>query len=693
MKRIKGFGLVEVLIALAILAVGLLAVAAFQSEIIEDSNDNKARAEAIALAQQRLEQMRNYTTLASDADEFNTLFTATTGYSNQTNITGNNAQFTRQEDISESADTKNITVMVSWESSAGETEQVVLETELGFESPSLTGQLGMDLSNDPLVRSATGRAVLGAGQVEAGDQVDTSSNGDLTGLLDRGDGDLRLTNGDKAGDDVVLTLEDACELDSDGQRSTLPCTGFVEISGKVYIDTSTQNNLKPGDVYIKASDAAYCQRYYTNGLDADGNPQALQIDDSTATATLTANGDYHYFDYTCYLGGGWHGNIGVMLADGISQRDKICQGDPTSLDAFADPRIAARRVYRGMAFATSNGNPITDLSGDTIYYSVGVSDALKLPAEGQASHDFVVSDMAPGSNQGELCMLENIMVRADSYINGEPGKLFAGVPTDFFCLNTNSSFIDATKMNAFGYQMDPYCPFDPSDPPAMRHEVSFIANIDTTHPLTKFNPDANTSDGADNCHYQGFTTVLDGYQLQYSCDVYDWGNGWDGYIEFDDNAGVFTCDRNRQFLTSVSSDSNLDSFDCSAVDYSVYGEVTFSGNITTATSFSYLEAVFADSTNGTCSISSGFDTYTCRTSPVDLTESFTGNLSINIASGNGGNQPQVCLTDVSAVNAAADNVIVDVNRGSTAVVLSSLVLGDYQLDLHVVAHNASCPGT
>ncbi|WP_394176745.1 prepilin-type N-terminal cleavage/methylation domain-containing protein [Thalassotalea litorea] len=692
MKTNKGFGLVEVLVALAILAVGLLAVAVFQSEVIDNSSENKSRAEAIAIAQQRLEEMRNYTGQASDADEFNALFPLTTGFGNSMTLPGNNAQFTRTERVNQTADTKQITVMVSWQSSQGSTEQVVLNTEIGFESPSLTGQLGMDLSNDPLVRSATGRAVLGAGQVAAGEQANITSNGDLTGLLDRGDGDLRLTNGDKDGDDIVLTLEDACELDDNGQRSTLPCTGFVEISGKVYIDIATQSKLKPGDIYVKASDAAYCQRFYTSGVESDGNPQAFQIDDSTASANLTSNGDYHYFNYTCYLGGGWHGNIGVMLADGISQRDKICQGDPTSLDAFSDPKIAARRVYRGMAYATSNGQPLTDLDGETIYYSVGVSDALKLPQSGQASHDFVVADMSPGNNAGELCLLESIMVRADSYIDGEPGKLFAGVPTDFFCLNTDSSFIDATKMDAFGFEMDSYCPFDPSDPPSIRHEVSFIANIDTTFPITKFSPDANTSDGADNCHYQGFNTVLNGYQVKYTCDVYDWGNGWDGYIEFDDNASVFSCDRNRQYLTSVSSDSSIDSFNCSAIDYSTYGEVTFSGNITTTTSFSFIEAVFSDSTSGSCSISPDFDTYSCRSNPIDLIHSFTGNLSINIADGAGGNKPQVCIVDVSAVSAAADTVAVNVNKGSTAVALQSLALGEYQVDLHVIAHNDNCAG-
>ncbi|QDP02031.1 prepilin-type N-terminal cleavage/methylation domain-containing protein [Thalassotalea sp. PS06] len=689
MKTYKGFGLVEVLIALAILAVGLLAVGIFHSDVIEQSNGNKAKAEAIAIAQQRIEEMRNYTGQASDIDEFNSLFTITTGYTNNKTVNGNNATFTRSESISQTGDTKKVALMVSWQNSQGDTEQVVLESELGFGSAALSGQLGMDLGSDPLVRSATGRAILGAGQVEAGDTIDMSSNGDMTGLLDRGDGDLRLTNGEEEGSDVVLTLEDACELDDNEQRTTLPCTGFVEISGKVYIDTTTQKSLKPGEVYIKASDAAYCQRYYM-GVDELGKAKPVQIDESTTTTMLTSNGDYHYFDYTCYLGGGWHGNIGVMLASGISQRDKICQGDPTSLNAFEDPRIAARRVYRGMAYAMSGDSPITDLSGDTVYYSVGVSDALKLPQPGEASHDFVISDMSPGSNEGELCILENIMVRTDSYIDGEAGKLFQGVPTDFFCLNTDSSFVDSTKMNTFGYSMDAYCPFDPSDPPSSRHEVSFVANIDTSFLIAKFSPYANTSDGADNCRFQGVSALIGGYQLTYTCDVYDWGNGWDGYVEFADNAEVFQCDRNRQVLTGISSDSIIDSFNCKAIDYSVYGEVVFSGSITKDVNFDLLSAAFSDVSLGSCSLAADFSTYTCRTSPIDMSTSFTGNLAIKIISGGGGNQPKVCLNDMSSVTAVADDVVVNVNKGDTAVSLTSVPAGEYNFDMHVIAHNGSC---
>ena len=69
----RGFSLIEVLVAMAVMATGLLAVATFQSELISGSGNNKARSEALALAQARIEQFRNY----SNRDEFDTTITPT----------------------------------------------------------------------------------------------------------------------------------------------------------------------------------------------------------------------------------------------------------------------------------------------------------------------------------------------------------------------------------------------------------------------------------------------------------------------------------------------------------------------------------------------------------------------------------------------------------------------------------------
>lgn len=57
----RGFSLIEVLVAVAVLAVGLIAMARFQGTALQASSLAKERSEAAALAEQKIEQLRNFT--------------------------------------------------------------------------------------------------------------------------------------------------------------------------------------------------------------------------------------------------------------------------------------------------------------------------------------------------------------------------------------------------------------------------------------------------------------------------------------------------------------------------------------------------------------------------------------------------------------------------------------------------------
>ena len=63
-KYSQGFSLIEVLVAVTILSVGLLALASLQIALVRASTATKAQSQALALAKDRIETLRNYTTLA-----------------------------------------------------------------------------------------------------------------------------------------------------------------------------------------------------------------------------------------------------------------------------------------------------------------------------------------------------------------------------------------------------------------------------------------------------------------------------------------------------------------------------------------------------------------------------------------------------------------------------------------------------
>ncbi len=59
-RRRAGFSLIEVLIAVVVLSVGLLALGALQASLVRSSAEAKARAGALSLAEDRLERMRSF---------------------------------------------------------------------------------------------------------------------------------------------------------------------------------------------------------------------------------------------------------------------------------------------------------------------------------------------------------------------------------------------------------------------------------------------------------------------------------------------------------------------------------------------------------------------------------------------------------------------------------------------------------
>ncbi len=60
-KPQRGFSMMEVLITIAVLAVGLVSVARFNNFIVQEGNETRSRTEAINLAQDKLEHMRSFT--------------------------------------------------------------------------------------------------------------------------------------------------------------------------------------------------------------------------------------------------------------------------------------------------------------------------------------------------------------------------------------------------------------------------------------------------------------------------------------------------------------------------------------------------------------------------------------------------------------------------------------------------------
>jgi Tfp pilus assembly protein PilV len=533
-KDQSGFSLTEALVAFTVIAIGLLAVASFQSGLFKQSAYNKAQTEALALAQQKIEQLKHYTLADEEAyiDEDGDGVMDANGNYTENPITGRNAVFQRSWQLGSTNLGRQVEVTVAWRDAENELQEVSLSADVPWISPRTAADQIVELVDSGII-SPTGRASLGDGHIDDIPDNEIKNIYAENGLdIYQHKEDLLLANLDG---DILLTLKEACSAETDD------CTDFVRIEGTVYLDTAnTDSDLLLEEIELLASDAAFCQRWVPEG--SLSNPP-----------TTIPDGNYQYYHYTCYLGGGWHGNIGFVTRAGLKLIDKVCQGDPTAFESEKRPVIALRRVYRGMISK--------EVNGETRYYSHGIRDAAHLTGQ-----DYVFTRLDVDKTEGYHCS-EGVapMTRFDS----DSGRLFRDVPTDFVCLNLDDDsdgspdYLDAFDTREFS--ADTTCREYQIIPPVFSYQISGGIYINSDNfDISKFDPGnfaVQTSDGPNNCVVNPMSGTTGTILLDYTCTIFDWGSGWTGEVRLQPGSQWVYCPSPNQSFEGVTGDDTWD-FSC-----------------------------------------------------------------------------------------------------------------------------------
>jgi type IV pilus assembly protein PilV len=107
-KSKEGFTLIEIMIALVVLSIGLIALAGLQMSAMRGNTLSKRMTTAVSIANARIEQIKNmpYANIQSESS---------------TQVTESNMTFTRQVTVSNDipvANTKTVNVIVTWKNGA-----------------------------------------------------------------------------------------------------------------------------------------------------------------------------------------------------------------------------------------------------------------------------------------------------------------------------------------------------------------------------------------------------------------------------------------------------------------------------------------------------------------------------------------------------------------------------------------------
>lgn len=373
----SGSMLIEALVALLVVGVGTFGVLKLNTVMLSGTGLSKTRAEALQIAQKRMEDIRNFSVQTGCP-------VVDTGSTETNAVTGVNASYNVGRTISSIISERvNVDIYVGWDGvsdphNSASDKRVVLSSVVACVGVGTSGMVGGNANalNGGTVKTPTGSARVGGRDnptCSAGctsvtsntnnkpDNTKVYTTGNLVELVDT------VTN------KVLLTIEDG--------------SAFSTISGRVYIEANnsgnaivdsdgsiandgTETSIADDNVFILSSDASYCARIFPT----DAN--------SMVPSNASGNGiKYRYFDYNCYVSKGWWGNIGVVRLDNPNSNNRVCVGDLAVSSSETSiwskkTTLSISRGYRGYRKIDENGSTTDQTNFETVGIGYSLSDGI-----------------------------------------------------------------------------------------------------------------------------------------------------------------------------------------------------------------------------------------------------------------------------------------------------------------------------
>ncbi|MDN3920556.1 type IV pilus modification PilV family protein [Roseateles violae] len=157
-KRLRGVALIEALVALLIMAFGMIALAGLQGNMRRSADLAKQRGEAIRLAQQEMEQLRAYSVLTlpstppAGMKAYADIITA--DVVPDAGDPDSNATFALTRTVTDlvGSPLKAVNVQVNWRDRANDLQFVIIDSFITGADPRLSGALGIAPDGTPLRR-------------------------------------------------------------------------------------------------------------------------------------------------------------------------------------------------------------------------------------------------------------------------------------------------------------------------------------------------------------------------------------------------------------------------------------------------------------------------------------------------------------------------------------------------------------
>ena len=186
-SQARGVSLIEAVVALAVMATGLLGVVGVQATLRANSDIAKQRAEGVRLAQQKIETARFFRDVSGTAPAYDGIasgvqvemldpvqrpdgsFSSNTTFTRTTTVTQVDSR-AGVPDLQAVPRAKSVAVTVSWRDRSGQLQAVTLNAAVSGIAPALAGSLAVPPDGGTAVRQPFGRdAGIPRGAVDLGD--------------------------------------------------------------------------------------------------------------------------------------------------------------------------------------------------------------------------------------------------------------------------------------------------------------------------------------------------------------------------------------------------------------------------------------------------------------------------------------------------------------------------------------------
>ncbi len=456
-QSIRGITLIEALIALAVIALGLLAIARFYGELVASSGLSKARTEAVQLANTRIEDLRIRALGTAICETPPTSWT-------ETDIAGTSATFRLDVDVTQETSLLVANVTVDWRDRRNELQTVALSSQISCDNPRLSVIVDADnLPEGNFIRSPVGRAERGG--VYLGDPDPDGQTNDIRDITPKNlPGDLRVIRSGETTQLVLDTNESqpTVLLTMRSSTNVVGDEGFSTISGKVYFHKpsfpnnpfgTSRNQVDVPSVRLLASQGAECVKVFGNGvIVAEGfAPQPSPGPEGL----FDSNSEYPYFTYHCFLGEGWYGNIGIIRLDSAGGDQGVCVGDPLpSQEApFNDRGFLYNVLHEPANYRKYHADVCLESEEDNCvkWTAVGAGLILDESSIGSGNIEIIGYDAQRigSSNSSDFLLVGGLQTqlnrRRDGCASAMDATLFSGNLGEYFCLTGQCEGVAGTE--------------------------------------------------------------------------------------------------------------------------------------------------------------------------------------------------------------------------------------------------------